>query len=146
MKKIIAIIMLLLILCIPFSTLADSLSEQLANLNTEDLNKLYSAIENELIRRGGSDNLKKIVTGYYVVGKHLPAGTYELTATKGVLSFSVFYVYASMDYYRESKSLFYKEVIKGTKIRIDLEENNVLEILGSSEFYIKKVDPIIFDL
>ena len=138
--------MLLVFLCIPFGGLADSLSDQLKKYSVQELYQLYTAVEKELVSRGGSENMKLINGGRYVVGTNIPAGTYELILYKGMFGIGEAYIYASMDDYRASKPIDTIEMMgTGSKGRITLEEGSVLVIDSYYEFFIKKVEEKVFE-
>ena len=145
MKKLMAILIIILCLSFPFYGIADSITEQLSQYTIEDLNELYIAVEEELAKREASDGIKILSGGCYVVGRDLPAGTYEFTLYKTMLSTSSIPIHASMEDYRAEN---YFDLIQwiglGSKYRITIEEGNVLEINSTSAFYVKKVNSSIF--
>jgi len=147
MKRLIAITALLVsVLAAPPALADDDIAEQLKQYSVQQLYTVYTAIEKELVSRGGSENMQPLSGGRYVAGTQLPAGTYVLILQKGLFGIGEARVYASMDDYRSGDALDRIEVMgTGSRATVTLEEGNVLYIDSSCTFFIKKGQDKVFD-
>lgn len=76
MKKLVAIIAVLVLLCgVAYAAV------ELSSMSTDELIKLKTSIEKELIDRGAVKSAN-IPAGEYVVGTDIPAGSYSISTTQ----------------------------------------------------------------
>lgn len=80
MKKVIAIVALLVLVC----SVAYAEIGNLKDMTTDELIALRTSIEQELIERGETKVLK-VPAGTYIVGEDIPAGKYSIS-TKQIMA------------------------------------------------------------
>lgn len=136
MKKI-AVLLILVVLCM--MTISNSFAHNMDVFTDEELKALNLEVQEELIKRGLSEQ-STISTGYYTVGIDFPVGSYLITFFK-TQSYPRYAIYVSMN----EKEPSIEGYIESQTLRISLPEGYVLYLEGVEQATIEKLEPLFSD-